>query len=304
LETQPSEAEIARLLAAAHETPRSFVLLSANVFTAAHRAIALGLAASPQVFVRASRREPCFPGLLAEAAPGLFTLVDEINAQAGDTVWAYGSDATMVELRRSFAPGTILKAHGDGFGVVVVRQSDLAHAAQAEWGAFADAVALDAALFDQRGCLSPRLVLAEGDAAFAQRLSQEVFNALTRVQTTIPRGTLSNEEQADISWYRQCVCCVGNWKEHPAGAVALVNDAMDPVPPPGRILQVCALSDVQQALQQMAPLLTCVAHRKNSESSAGSFIANLHRCAPHARHCVVGHMQQPPFDGPADLRPT
>ncbi|HMJ11995.1 MAG TPA: proline dehydrogenase, partial [Polyangiaceae bacterium] len=49
LETSPSEAELMQLLKSTPLAPAAHVLLSANVFVGAHRAIAVALAASARV---------------------------------------------------------------------------------------------------------------------------------------------------------------------------------------------------------------------------------------------------------------
>src|SRR5829696_6144805 len=64
LEIDATPAEIATLCRDAPAAPRAHVLLSANVFVAALRAISLGLAASPRVSVRCSRREAVMAELL------------------------------------------------------------------------------------------------------------------------------------------------------------------------------------------------------------------------------------------------
>lgn len=296
LEIAPSDAEVAALIASSGQANRAQVLLSANVFTAAHRAIAIGLAASDRVLVRASRRSPLFAQLLNEAAPGLFTVVSDLRPEPGDTVWAYGSDQTLSEITAQLPQGVQLHAQGSGFGVVAVREEDFS---DADWPAFADAVALDTALFDQRGCLSPRLILAQGSAAFSQRLHSELLQALARIAIEIPRGRLLPEEQADLTWYRECVRSLGDWQAGDGGAVALIEAKIEPVPPPGRALQICRVADLVATLKELTPQLTCVAHPANAPDPWKS--ALLH-AVPHARHCPVGQMQRPPFDGPVDLR--
>src|SRR6185295_1415224 len=89
LEIQPTEAELAALCASLPEVPRAHVSLPANVFVAAHRAIALAAAAAPEVAVRASRREPHLPALLCEASDGAFELVRELSPRSGDMYFAY-----------------------------------------------------------------------------------------------------------------------------------------------------------------------------------------------------------------------
>jgi len=299
LEINPTDAEIAALLRNAASAPRAHVLLSANAFTAAHRAIAIALASSAHVFVRPSRREPHFARLLAEAAPNLFAVVDELKPEVGDTLWAYGSDVTMAELQASTVSGVNLKCHGDGFGVVVVDQVEMENVPPQAWASFAHGVTFDATLFEGRGCLGPRLVLVRGDEAFGRRVQAELLSGFSELERQIPRGLLALEEQAEITWYRECTRSVGDWRETSGGAVTLVSNLLEPVPPPGRVLQVCLVPSVDQALAQLQPLLTCIAHLAHSESAQ-----SLEGAALRARHCRVGEMQRPPFDGPVDLRPV
>lgn len=293
LETTPSEAELQALCASVRPTTRGWVLLSANVFTAAHRAIALALAASGDVRVRPSRREPVFARLLAEAAPGLFGIESELKPRPGDTVWAYGSDATLSELRRSLAPGVTLKAHGEGFGVVVLAERDIAVSG---WQSLCDAIVRDAVLFEGRGCLSPRLLLLNASDSVGERLCQELGLAFERAAKLIPRGELQRDELADISWYRECISSVGEYHSHTGGSVARVWGNAALLPPPGRVLQVCHVEHEVNTVNILAPRLTSVA--RVGEALA----AQLLRAAPRARHCQVGQMQRPAFDGPADPR--
>src|SRR5262245_25865659 len=196
LETHPSSAELSKLCASVRPAPRAHVLLSANVFVAAHRAIALGLAASEQVFVRPSRREPTFVELLQEGAPGLFSIVRELTPQAGEHLFAYGSDETLAELRQKSARGVVLHTHGSGFGMAIFDREG-----GADEGACRQ-LALDVAAFDQRGCLSPRLLFVRGSAAEIRKTAAELARALATIETEIPRGELSSEERADIVRFR------------------------------------------------------------------------------------------------------
>ena len=124
METDPTPEEVAALCAGVASAARVWVVLSANVFTAAHRAIALGLAASPRVFVKASRRDPTLAALLHEAAPDLFTLVTQVAAAPGDHVSAYGRQATLKQLRAALPPGVSWHGHGPGLGVAIVGGGD------------------------------------------------------------------------------------------------------------------------------------------------------------------------------------
>ncbi|HEY2512166.1 MAG TPA: proline dehydrogenase, partial [Polyangiaceae bacterium] len=102
LELAPTDEEIAALVASAGDAKHVAVILSANVFVAALRAIAIARAASPSVVVRPSKREPHFARALVEAVeePGL-TLTAEVDFARlfGGEVHVYGRDATIAAVR-------------------------------------------------------------------------------------------------------------------------------------------------------------------------------------------------------------
>jgi len=293
LEISPSEAEISALLSSTPRAARAHVLLSANVFVAAHRAIAICLAASEVVFVRASRREPQMAELLLEGAPGLFQLTPELTPSAGDHVWAYGSDETLRALVRALPAGVTLHAHGTGFGIAV-----LGGEADATLRASIEALAEDIALFDQRGCLSPRVLFALGSETRAHELAQELARALTAVEERIPRGALSPAELAEISAYRDSASYAGELYSAGLGFVSVGEREQLVLPPSGRNLHVVPTSNVLRVLGRAAQFVTSCAL-----AGVGSELrAELAHALPGARSCDFGGMQRPPFDGPVDLR--
>src|SRR5215470_10824431 len=68
VEIDPTDDDLASLVRAAGSAKHVAVILSANVFVAALRAIALARAASPSVVVRPSRREPHFARAIIDRA--------------------------------------------------------------------------------------------------------------------------------------------------------------------------------------------------------------------------------------------
>src|SRR4051812_49095212 len=68
LELEATDAELSNLVTNAGDVSRVVVVLSANVFVGALRAIALARAASDDVVVRPSRRDPAFARALVLAA--------------------------------------------------------------------------------------------------------------------------------------------------------------------------------------------------------------------------------------------
>lgn len=299
LELDASDAELAQLLARTPRAARAHVLLSANVFVAAYRALAVALCVAPSVAVRPSRREPVLAEALCAAAPGLFECVSELRPEQGDHVFAYGGDVTLEELRAGLPEGVILHAHGSGFGVAVVDLHEgLAPALEQE---LARGIARDAACFEQRGCLSPRFVLALGPSGRAERFAQQLADALVEIERDLPAGRLEHAELHEAAWYREHAACFG--RVHPAGSGAVSwREGGEPpapldVPPPGRHLEVSHAPDLGAALAGLAPWIT------SAGCSSAALERQLRDLLPRARVTRIGRMQRPPLDGPADLRP-
>jgi hypothetical protein len=293
LESAPPEAEVEALIRSTPTAQVAHVLLSANVFVAAHRAIAIGLAASETVRVRASRREPEMAELLLARAPRSFQLVDELSPQAGDRLWAYGSDATLEEVAVTLAPGVAFHAHGSGFGVCVLDGPT----PDADLDALLARLAEDVALFDQRGCLSPRVVLVNAGSGFARDVAKGLARQLEGLQARVPRGRLEASELAEITAYRDTASFTGEVFTAGLGFVSLGENASLLLPPVGRNIHVLSTTDVHRSLSSLRPLITSCAFAGSAQERNA-----LRAFLPGARLCNVGDMQSPPFDGPVDRR--
>ncbi|HEU4409329.1 MAG TPA: acyl-CoA reductase [Polyangiaceae bacterium] len=296
LETRPTPGQIDALVASVPPSGRTFVVLSANVFTAALRAVALAAAASPRVVVRPSRREPLFAALLLRAlaeggAPFEISVGDPRGARAGEQVHAYGRDETMAAIRAALAPGVLFWPHGAGVGV--------AAAGAGEGRAAAWRVALDVVAFDQRGCLSPRVVLVEGDEAAGLGFAGELARALGELAARVPPGADAAEERASRRAYADAMAVAGEVYE---GRGYLVG--FDPAPralawPAGpRAVHVARVGGGPEALGLVAPLARGVAALGGRGPLADVLGARLGR----ARRSALGRMQRPPLDGPVDRR--
>lgn len=298
LETQPSSAELAALCESTPPVPRAHVLLSANVFVAAHRAIAIALSASARVEVRASRREPEMAALLYEGSHGAFRLTDELAPNPGDHVWAYGSDETLRALRGELPAGVVLHAHGAGIGVAVVEPPAPGPERDRALASAAQRLAEDVVAFDQRGCLSPRLCLFAGDADTAHRFVELLIKQLARLGHDVPRGALSPEELADQTRYRDSMLYAAELFAAGKGSVGLdASGGPLVLPPVGRNLHIQVTGDPAPAL---ASLESSIAALGLSVSDATA--ERLAEALPRARRSALGRMQRPPFDGPVDLR--
>ncbi|HET9343210.1 MAG TPA: acyl-CoA reductase [Candidatus Eremiobacteraceae bacterium] len=117
-----------------------------------------------------------------EIEPALFQSVRKIIA--------FGSDEALDQIeRRAPVP---LRGYGTSYSVgFVSADTDLASAASC--------AARDVAMFDQRGCMSPRTIYVEGDEGrsllFARALEAEMRN----VRQTLPRGRIAHDEAAAIA---------------------------------------------------------------------------------------------------------
>ena len=293
LETEPSEREVEALIRGTATAQVAHVLLSANVFVAAHRAIAIGLAASDTVCVRPSRREPEMAELLLSGAPNAFQLVSELAPHSGDRVWAYGSDETLDEIAVTLPPGVAFHGHGTGFGVAVLD-------GQLGQSSIEEALALlaeDVALFDQRGCLSPRVLLVMGGPPAAREIAEALAHALGALEERIPRGELEPAEAVQISRFRDTAHYAGEVFSAGLGFVSAGNDERWLLPPTGRNVHVLPSADPVRTLTPFGPLITSCAFA--GDPALGSA---LRRALPGARSAEFGAMQRPPFDGPVDRR--
>lgn len=289
LEANASDAELHAFCARAPAAARVWVVLSANVFVASYRAIAWALACSADVVVRPSRRDPVLAQLLHEAAPDLFRLGHDIEPRAGDHVYAYGSDETMSALADALPEGVRLWAHGSGLGAGLVLRRGQERQSAAGF-------ARDAVLFEQRGCLSPRVIALSSECVLGE-FTLALAEELTQWAARAPAPELSADERADRLWHANVSESVGEYRSlGAAGSITIQHDAVVPaVPPPGRNLVVCQSDDPIALIASLGNVLTCLGVDAESMSE---LIARF----PGVRVVTPGKMQTPHFDGPVDLR--
>ena len=297
LEVRPSTWDLDLLCNRTPKCNRAHVLLSANVFVAPLRAIAIAIAAAPEVYVRASRREPMAVELLAQAAPECFHIVDELRPHPSDHCWAYGHDDTLMQFRSSLSASVVFHAHGSGYGIGIVRADELRDNSCVD--KLARAIAEDVAPFDQRGCLSPRVVLVEKSRELAWRLWQILAAAMSDRELQVPMGDISNHERSDIRRYRDTLCVGGEVMSAGSGLVSFeTQDLPWVLPPIGRVVHIRTTHDAIQDARTHAASLTTV----GLGSTDTSYAAALQAALPSVRIAKLGEMQRPKLDGPVDLR--
>ncbi len=294
LELDPTEDELRRLVALAGDAPHVALILSANVFVGALRAIAIARAASTDVVVRPSRRDPAFARALVEAIADPEVRLDEsfdvASVEEGE-IHIYGHDATIADVRARARPGARVVGHGSGMGIAwVSARADLEEAARG--------LADDVVVFDQRGCLSPRMALVEGSAERADQFADALHEHLERLDLLVPRGPLPADERAASDRYvatmtYACRALVGT--QHAIG-IAPPGAPMIPCPP-YRHVHVVSCPTENDAAVLLEPIAASIVALGSDDDEAAR------RLAPRwARRSSLGRMQRPPLDGPVDLR--
>jgi acyl-CoA reductase-like NAD-dependent aldehyde dehydrogenase len=276
-------------------------VLASNVPALALPAIALGCLAGTAVLVKSGRADPfsapAFRRAIAAEDPELAATVvtaywpggdDERERMVlgrADVVVATGHDTTVAALARRL--GDRVVAHGERSSIVAIGRERAVDA-----DVLAAQVALDVALHDQRGCLSPHAVYVDGDArAFAERL----VAALDALAGQLPPGPLEVHERAahraavaEAEWAGATVLAG-------VGGTVLVGDDRTPLTVPGRrtvwIRPFLSLRD-------MVPpgTVECVA-----VAGVQPDVEALRRLGV-ARVCAPGRMQRPRLSWPRGQR--
>jgi hypothetical protein len=293
------------LLEPCHVPPVVAVWLAGGVPTAAFSAILLPLVAGAAVYAKPASADPVSPRLFVES----LRAVDEKLAAAvaigsdpaalglADAVVAHGSDAAIAAIRARVPVDRPFVAHGHKLSAAAVgRDAEPERAAQA--------LALDAALYDGRGCLSPAYVMVEDDPpGRAHAFGAALAAALERLAVELPRGPLSDAERAALHDVRAAFAAREDarvWLSKPPLAFCVVLSDFRRSPPfPGllRSLPLLRVRDADEAAgwcASFAPHLSTLA-----VAGFGRRTDALARAALHAggsRLCPLGRMQLPPID--------
>lgn len=289
LELSATPAELEALVRGARDACMVHVILSANVFVAPLRALLLARASTDRVTVRPSPRDPVLARAIVQAFADPSVALDEARDPSrvpDGEIHVYGRDETIRAVRAAARTGVRVVGHGAGLGVALAFAPDLPD--------LAAAIAEDVVPFDQRGCLSPRVVLVRGDAAAAERFGEQLSRALGALEARIPRGALTDDERAAARRWRDTLAFAGRVVEGSAHAVGVGPLG---VPPPGRHVHVTPVQGAPEAAEALAPIAPWVVALGSDDLAAARAVAPA-----HARLSALGRMQRPPLDGPVDRR--
>jgi hypothetical protein len=191
------------------------VLLAGQIPMPTLLAVIAPLVLRSPVLVKPSSGDPVTPRLVARS-------IAEIDAELGqslelvafegsdracaralfeaDCVVAAGSDATIAAVRAEVRPPRRLVTYGHrlsaaALGGAATRGPELADAAER--------LALDVALWDQLGCLSPIAVyVAHPDPSAADRVAEALASALERTEERLPRGRVGADGATAVAHER------------------------------------------------------------------------------------------------------
>jgi acyl-CoA reductase-like NAD-dependent aldehyde dehydrogenase len=311
-----------------------FYALAGNVPGQAIPAIARALLAGSIAVVRDSERQPvitaAFRETLRRHEPALAAMVIPVawSHRSGDRalesavikaaarVELYGSDRTVADLDaryRTDASG-ICELHGARVSAgLIPAGTDLVQAARG--------FAVDVAMYEGRGCLTPHVILVEGDGSRASEFTDALGRELAECEARWPRprGTVEEERERrqfiDRAEMRALAappdrssadrCLIG-----PSGAWC-VHQSSDPTITPGpglRCVRVAAVADRAAAIAALGaakpPLAGVgVGGAPDGDRTSATDYATLPmelRAAGATLVWPAGRMQAPPID----LRPN
>lgn len=287
--------------------------------------VTFGLSLRSATLVKAASGDRVFPALWARSIreidpelgscvsacywPGGNRACEEIAFAAADLVVASGDNESITAMRARCRGRFI--GHGHRVSFAVVAREVLADARLAEDAA--DALALDVALWDQRGCLSPQVCFLEATFDEARRFASRLTGAFDRQAKLLPPRQLSVEEQVAVRRFRN----EAEWKkiagrDHALFASgealewSLVVEA-DPIfrpTPLCRSLRILSLRDIREIGRSLlaarpflqAAGLACPNARREE-------IWSILREAGVPHLATLGEMQRPPLSWRQDGRP-
>jgi hypothetical protein len=174
-------------------------------------------------------------------------------------------------------------------------------------------LALDTALWDQLGCLSPVAAYVCGDAAACQRVGEALARALEQVERELPRGAIDARSASLFAQERagaELRIAAGksvalHAAQDASWAVVCEPDAAPRPAPLHRFVRVHCLGAPDQlgaALGPLAAQLAGVAVAGFGRAEAEVAIALRQLGA--SRVCAPGELQSPPLDWPRDGLPA
>jgi hypothetical protein len=300
-------------------------VVAGNLPGHAFAAVLLGLAIKTPVFLKPAGTDHVVPDLLGDSLravderlaecfaaaywPGGDAAREDVVFSAADLVVASGADATMADIRRRCR--SRLVEHGHRVSVALVGGEMLED--DTERRRLAAGLAMDIALWDQRGCLSPQTVWVEGAIERVEALAADLNDALAGLARSLPPGEASEEEVLAVQQWRQEAewkglggapsrCLTGSTLL--GGTVVVDAEPAFRPSPIGRCVRLSAVTSLAVAFEELSrvgPVLEAagvgVGGARWEWIVRGLADVGVHRV------CRIGDMQRPPLAWPQGGRP-
>ena len=263
---------------------------------------------------------PLFVRSLAARDPLLGACVEIVDFRRDDAeslaalcrapcVAATGSDAAVAAIAARLQPSQRFVASGHRFSLALLGPEATRGAALAR---AANALALDVALWDQLGCLSPVSVhVVDADPRATDRVADALAGALVEAEARWPRGRIEVAAAAAVVSERaeaEMRAAAGQRVDVLAArgtewTVVREGDAALRAAPLHRFVRVHPAADLDAALAAIAPHAARLAGvaLDGFGDAAVRIAAELARLGA-SRVCAPGTLQTPPLDWPRDGR--
>ncbi len=301
------------------------VLLAGGIPMPALLSVIAPLALRSAALVKTAARDPITAPLVARSIaavdPELARCVEVVSFPGADSacmatlleaecVLATGSDATIASVAARIGAHQALLRHGHRLSIALLGPGACDAVALRE---AARSLALDTALWDQQGCLSPIAVYVAGDIVACQRVGAALARELGAVGRALPRGevdagaaALAAHERSGAELRAAAGQPVTVHAAHDASWTVVCEPDAAPRPAPlHRFVRVHTLPSLDQLAAALGPLaahLAGVALEGFGGAQLG--VAARLRALGASRVCAPGELQSPPLDWPRDGLPA
>ena len=264
---------------------RACIVAASTVCTAPLEWIAVLLARGTQVTVKHGTETPGLCSYLVQSAQAfdlpLCATCDRDAAHHADLVVAMGSDETIDTLRTTLPNRTHFLGFGHRFSVAWISKKHPHE--EALW----QKLALDIALHDGRGCMSPTVVFTDVDS---QNAMGQLLTAMRQQALRLPRGRISDREAIALRARSSLAKIVGTTQEQGDAVVHLLPEThLQWTGLPGAIT-LCPVDSASHASRLLQPVARWLSTVGSNDPSTTPWpaLGNVRLCAP-------GQMQQPPL---------
>lgn len=297
-------------------SPRGFrrtsIILAGALPTPTWHAMLLPLALRSKIYVKSSRHDRVSPQLFCDSLTQISPLHAEsveiasitekqslqYELEKSDCVVVYGANKTVESLRNQLPADKRLIGYGHRVSYAVVNGISEAQELQRT----AESLALDIALWDQLGCLSPVGVLVQSGTidALADELAQQLKIAACKwprgqsdEMTKVSLASTVNDAEFRAATTPTTRCLVGSNNDW---VVVRESDNRARPAPLNRFIRLHPFENLADLADSLAPISRYLACVGISDSCARTpeVIEVISRARP-SRICRLGHMQSPPF---------